>query len=159
MDAGLGPVAVVLGAGAATRQLRFEVSDLAIAVVENAHWQDGIGSSIRAGLDALETARPPAAVLIMTCDQPYVTAALLRRLREAWRTSGSPAVACEYAGTVGVPALFDRALFPELRGLPPDHGAKPVLERHLADVVRIPFEEGALDIDTPGDVHKLAGGH
>ncbi len=158
LGAGLGPVAVVLGAGAMVRQLRFELSDLAVTIVENPRWKEGIGSSIHAGLAALEGAASPAAVLIMTCDQPYVTPSLLGQLADRWRASGAPAVACEYSGTVGVPALFDRALFPELRQLPHDHGAKPVLERHMTEVARIPFEEGALDIDTPDDAHKLAGG-
>lgn len=154
-----GPVVVVLGAGAAARQLRFELVDLAVAVVENAGWKQGISSSIRAGLEALERASPTEAVLLMTCDQPYVTAALLAGMVAAFHETHPPAVACEYAGTVGVPALFDRSLFAELRALEHDQGAKRILERHLPKIVRIPFAAGAVDIDTPEDVQKLSGDH
>ncbi len=154
-----GPVAVVIGGGAPVRQLRFELSDLGVAIVENARWKDGMSASIHAGLEALERAvPPPEAVLIMTCDQPHVTAALLRQMVATFGATRPPAVACEYAGTVGVPALFDRSLFAELRALEHDQGAKSILERHQLRVARIPFEPAAVDIDTPEDVRRLSGG-
>ena len=157
--AGAGPVVVVLGAASTARQLRFELVDLEVTIVENARWKDGMSSSIRAGIDALEKAGPPDAALIMTCDQPHVTAALLKQLVAAYGAPPTrpPAVACAYAGTVGVPALFDRALFPELKALEHDQGAKRILERHLPRIGRIPFEQGAVDIDTPEDVSRLSG--
>jgi molybdenum cofactor cytidylyltransferase len=157
--AGCGPVYVVLGAASLAKQLRFELVDLAVHVVENARWKEGMSSSIRAGVEALERSGAPDAVLLMTCDQPYVTAAHLEQLVATFRETHAPAVASEYAGTVGVPALFGRALFAELKALEHDQGAKRILERHLLDVGRIPFEPGAVDIDTPEDVSKLSGGH
>ena len=160
--AGCGPVAVVLGAPDLAQQLRFELVDLHLTIVENPRWKDGMSGSIRAGLDALE--RPGGdegggidAVLITTCDQPHVTPKLLGRMAAEWRAACAPAVACEYAGTVGVPALFGRALFAELRALEHDQGAKRVLEKHLERVRRVPFEPAAVDIDTPEDVSKLSG--
>ena len=154
-----GPVVVVLGAAALAKQLRFELVDLAVSVVDNHKWKDGMSSSIRAGIEALEAAGSADAVLLMTCDQPYVTAEVLEQLVAAFHQSNPPAVACAYAGTVGVPALFDRALFAELKALEHDQGAKRILERHLPRIGRIPFEQGAVDIDTPEDVPKLSGDH
>jgi molybdenum cofactor cytidylyltransferase len=153
IEAGCGPVSVVLGSGA--KQLRFELVDLGVRVVENPRWKEGMSTSIHAGLEALEATSPPDATLFMTCDQPFVTSALLRELVAIYVAKHPPAVACEYAGTVGVPALFDRSLFGDLRELEGDQGAKRVLERHLKTVARIPFEQGAVDIDTPEDVTKL----
>jgi molybdenum cofactor cytidylyltransferase len=157
--AGCGPVVVVLGAASAAKQLRFELVDLGVSIVENARWKEGMSSSIHAGLDALEQASPPDAALIMTCDQPHVTPALLKQLVAAFVATHPPAVASAYAGTVGVPALFDRALFAELKALEHDQGAKGILERHLPRIGRIPFEQGAVDIDTPEDVRTLSGDH
>ena len=147
---------VVLGAGA--RQLRFELSDLGVKIAENARWKDGMSTSIRAGLDELEAVATPYAALFMTCDQPFVTPALLKQLAESFAATRPPVVACEYAGTVGVPALFERGLFAELRQLTGDQGAKRVIEAHRPTVARIPFEDAALDIDTPEDAGRLAGG-
>jgi molybdenum cofactor cytidylyltransferase len=157
--AGCGPVVVVLGAPALAKQLRFEVSDLDARIVENQRWQEGMSTSIRAGLDALEGADAVDAALIMTCDQPHVTAKLLKQIVAAYHKTRPPAVACAYAGTVGVPALVDRSLFAELRALDYDQGAKAILERHQQTIVRIPFEQGAVDIDTPGDLGHLSDGH
>jgi molybdenum cofactor cytidylyltransferase len=155
VEAACGPVLVVLSAGAGARQLRFELVDLDVRIAENARWKEGMSTSIRAGLDALEESSPPDAVLFLTCDQPLVTPALVRQLVDAVATSRAPAAACAYAGTIGVPALFDRSLFGELRALEGDQGAKRVLVRHRPMVARIPFEQGAVDIDTPEDVKRL----
>jgi molybdenum cofactor cytidylyltransferase len=154
VEAACGRVVVVLGAAAA--QLRFELVDLDVRMVENGEAAQGLSTSVRAGLDALSDAAEPDAVLFMTCDQPLLTPEILRKIVAAFVATRPPAVACEYAGTVGVPALFDRALFGELRALDGDQGAKAVLLRHLERISRIPFEPGSLDIDTPEDVGKLS---
>ena len=153
LAAGCGPVVVVLGEAAA--QLRFELVDLDARIVENRDAALGLSTSIRTGLDALCEGGDPDAALFMTCDQPLLTARLLEDLVASYASARPPAVACEYAGTVGVPALFDRSLFGELRALEGDEGAKRVLQRHLARIARVPFEPGSLDIDTPEDFGRL----
>ena len=154
VEAACGPVVVVLGATAL--QLRFELVDLDVRIVENPHAAEGLSTSVRAGLDALCVAGDPDAVLFMTCDQPLLTADVLTQIVAAYAATRPPAVACEYGGTVGVPAQFDRALFGEQRALEGDQGAKRILERHLGQTARIPFEPGSLDIDTPEDVSRLS---
>ena len=61
-------VCVVLGAH--RKEVAAALADTAPGFVANAHWQEGIASSIRSGVAAL----PPdcAAVLLLTCDQPRV---------------------------------------------------------------------------------------
>jgi len=152
--AGCGPVVVVLPPAAP--QLRRELVDLDVRVVENARAARGLSTSLRAGLEALEAGGDPEAVLFTTCDQPHLTADVLRRLVATWAASRPKAVACEYAGTVGVPALFSRPLFAELRALEGDQGAKRVLQRHGSEIARIPFEPGSLDIDAPEDLDRLS---
>ena len=151
----LGPVVVVLGAEA--RAMRAELDGLAVHVAVNRRWRDGLASSLRSGLRAAIAASGrggPAAVLFVTCDQPYITPSLLRSLVQQFR-AGAPIVACAYAGTLGVPALFGRTLFGELASLEGDAGARRVIERHR-DVVRIvAFERGATDVDTQADWESL----
>lgn len=151
LAARLGPVLVVLGAHPQ------ELPPGALAV-PNPGWQEGMASSIRAGLAALAEGWPSvAAALLLTCDQPAVSAPLLQQMASLWREEGAPVVACQYAGTVGVPALFDRRLWPELMALQGDRGAKAVLVRHRQGARLLPFPEGALDIDTPEDWQRLRG--
>jgi len=153
LNARLGPVLVVLGAHGP--ELAQALPSGAVAV-HNPDWQEGMASSIRAGLAALERGWPQAAAaIVMVCDQPSVSAGLLRRLVAAWRQGSAAAVACQYGDTVGVPALFSRSLWPELMALRGDRGAKSVLERHRERLLLVPFPEGALDIDTPEDWQPL----
>jgi molybdenum cofactor cytidylyltransferase len=80
----------------------------------------------------------------------------VRRIGERFDRAEGRIVACEYAGTIGVPALFERSLFPELLALSGSTGAKPVLEAHPTDVVRLPWPDGAKDIDRPEDLQLLS---
>jgi molybdenum cofactor cytidylyltransferase len=155
----LSPVIVVLGASA--DRLLGELDSLAVQVVRNDDWERGLGTSIRAGLRALRASAPDArAVVLMLCDQPLVGPELLRRLATAYEETGATVVASEYEGTLGVPALFDRVLFPELETLADGQGAKGVIA--AAERVRaVPFPGGAFDVDTPRDYERLrslAGG-
>lgn len=149
-----GPVVVVLGADAA--RMRAEIEGLPVHVVVNEQWEDGLAGSIRAGLEAAAriggggAAGSLDAVLFLACDQPHVTARLLGEILAAFRT-GAPLVACAYAGTLGIPALFGRAYFEELAALEGDAGAKRVIERYRDALATVPFEGGDVDVDEPGD--------
>lgn len=148
------PVVVVLGAYA--ERLKPEISDLPVQVVENQRWAEGMSSSLRAGMQALTTvADTLEAVLLMVCDQPYVASRTLNGIIEAYRSTGRPIVASEYAGTVGVPALFTRDLFPDLMTLEGDHGASHIIRTHEDEVLRFPFPEAGIDIDTREDYEAL----
>lgn len=143
------PVIVVVGAHA--DQLRRELSGLDVIVAENPAWTDGIGTSVRCGIEAVRRQRAVDSVVLTLCDQPRVTPRLIDQLIDTHRRTGAPIVACEYAATVGVPALFSHALFDELTALDGETGAKQVIARHPDDVVRVPFPPAAFDVDTPED--------
>src|SRR5688572_7308214 len=69
------PVVVVLGAFAET--IAKETSIGAVHVVVNADWPEGMASSIRTGVKALlETDPDVEALILMVCDQPFVTDSL-----------------------------------------------------------------------------------
>jgi len=148
------PLVAVLGAQA--ERMRMELAGLEFRVVENEQWHLGMGSSVRCGLNALLALAPNVdAAVFAVCDQPFLTAGVLNSLADAHTQNGALIAACAYGGTVGVPALFARALFSELLALPDEAGAKQILTRHLSDVVRVPFPEGLTDIDTPEDYARL----
>lgn len=146
--AGGAPVVVV--AGALHEELLPELAGLPVRVVRCAEWAAGMGASLKTGLRALEQAGPtPEAVVVMLCDQPLLTPAVLRQLSETHRTTGQPIVAAEYGGVRGVPVLFGAGVLPLLRGLPDAAGAAQLLRRHPGRVATVPFPEGAFDVDTP----------
>ena len=103
------------------------------------------------------TGSAPGAALVLVTDQPRLSRALLAEIAAAFRTGGAPLVASRYAsGALGVPALFARRYFPELRRLTGDRGARALFTRHRDDLVTIAFPEGDLDIDTPAAAATLA---
>ncbi len=148
------PIAVVLGAGA--DQLRPELAGLEVLTVENTDWPQGMGSSIHAGLAALEITAPNlTGVILMLCDQPLIAADHLNALVQMHQNADSPLVASEYGGTHGVPAFFSRALFPELRALKNAQGAKPVIAAHASETIALPLPAGIWDVDTAADYARL----
>jgi molybdenum cofactor cytidylyltransferase len=148
--AGFAPVVVVVGAQADA--VRSAVASMKVEVAYNDRWQTGIGSSIAVGV---EVTPPVYAVMILTGDQPLVTAPHLAAMRDLLETSGADAVAAEYNGTIGIPALFRGALMERLIQLPPSAGAKMLLQSSDLRVAPYPLPEAAADVDTPEDWQRL----
>ncbi|MFL5348394.1 MAG: NTP transferase domain-containing protein [Hyalangium sp.] len=158
--AGCGPVVAVLGAQ--TEAVEAQLAELPVHTVRNEAWETGLGSSLRVGLRALEAAGPAGtsggveAALIMLCDQLRVDAGHLRALVKAFQRTQASIVASGYDGTRGVPALFSRAIFPELEALAPDEGARGVIARKPSRVVEVALEGGGEDVDTQADLRRLS---
>lgn len=148
------PIVIVLGAYA--KQIRPEISQLPVQVVDNLQWTEGMSASIRVGIKALE-AFPGniEAAVVALCDQPFISAQIINQLVEAYHTTGKPIIVSKYAGTLGVPALFSRSFFSELTTLRGGEGAKKVIKKHPHEVFSISFPEGAIDVDTPKDYEHL----
>ena len=152
-DAGCDPVVVVTGADA--EELEKELRELNLQEANNPAWESGMGSSIRAGIQAVKANDKITAVVLMLCDQPFVTSNVLSALIAAHRKTGREIVASSYGGTIGVPALFGKAFFTELLRLEGEAGAKQVIQRDLTQVHLLPFPQGEIDIDTPADFARL----
>ena len=144
LDAGCRPVLTVVG------DWDPGLGGLAVHAVPNPDAAEGVASSIRAGVLALPTGTQ--AVLLLTVDQPAVDATLLRRLLELFGHDPERPAACAYADTLGIPAIFPRRLFQDLRALQGDRGAKAILLREQA--AALPFPEGVLDLDRPEDLFR-----
>ena len=115
-----------------------------------------MSSSIRAGIQALNTQpNQIGAAVITLCDQPFISAQIINQLVEAYQMTDRLIIASEYAGTLGVPALFSRNFFSELTTLREVEGAKQVIKRYRQKVFRVPFPKGAIDIDTPKDYEQF----
>jgi len=149
-QAGCSPVIVVLGASF-HEVLAYSLLGDAIPVI-NERWQEGMATSIQSGLKAVSTGLKAVqtgiaavgaevcGVVLMTCDQPAVTAEHLRALMATGEVTAS-----EYAGRRGVPAYFPAAVFAQLMQLSGDAGARGLLRGARA----VELAAGELDIDTP----------
>ena len=113
-------------------------------------------SSLWVGMDAVVT--PATEGLMVTLvDVPLVRPAVIRRVIEAWQRTRAPIVRPAIGERHGHPVIFDRRLFDELRGAPPQAGAKAVVRAHAGEIVDVPVDdEGCLiDVDTPAEYAAL----
>jgi len=154
-ESGASPVLAVLGANFAPICASIPFND-SIPVL-NDQWEQGISSSIQAGLNEVDVRSPEASgALVMSCDQPRLTAKHLRALLKAFKAQKTPSiVASSYAGVHGVPAVFPRSVFPALHALRGDKGAQSMFAQPPCPFIVIRFEGGEVDIDVPGDLAHL----
>lgn len=144
-------VTVVLGAHAA--EVAPMLARTGATTVVNRRWEEGLASSIRAGITAL----PPTcdAALLLLGDQVNVTDQDVRRLADTWKGQETIIAAALYGQAPGVPAIFPRWCFPELASLRGDRGAKLILQRHVSRLALVPMPNAAVDLDTPEDLTRL----
>lgn len=129
-----------------------EISNLPVRLEINPAWREGLASSIRVGVDAVRRHHPNLDAVVLTpCDQPFLTSAVLNSLMQIHLSTDSGIVASSYADTVGIPALFTAGWFQRLTELQGDRGAKALFETAGADLITVPFPQGATDVDTAED--------
>lgn len=151
IDAGLDPVVVVVPMLPAVRA---SLAGLPVSVVENRDPGRGIGRSIALGIGALPEGAPAA--LVGVADQPFVDAAVIRRLCAAFIPGRI--VTPRYGAHGGNPRIFDRRFFPELVALGGDVGGQSVAATHPDAVLECDFAVRiGLDVDRPEDLERLRG--
>lgn len=144
------PVVVVLGAHA--EQVRAEVDLGTASAVVCEDWAEGQAASLRCGLDAVGEVD---AVLVTLGDQPRITPQVIAMVLDTL-DDPAPAARAVYAGQPGHPVLLKHQLFPRLRALRGDTGARDLLEQ-----VRVLSLEAAhlcsnADVDTPDQLEAIA---
>jgi molybdenum cofactor cytidylyltransferase len=149
LDANLGPVFVVLGCR--ETECREVLSGLPLAMTINSTWEEGLGTSIAAGMSRIEESSFRA-VLLALCDQPFVTASDLRALADALQ--GHKMAASDHGGALGPPAIFSAACFPKLRSLRGTQGAR-TLFNECANPATVYCPHASVDVDTETDTAKL----
>jgi nicotine blue oxidoreductase len=166
---GADPVLVVTGAA--------PVEPDGAHAVYNPEWRTGMGSSLRAALQALSGSSPGSgpgsgsgsgsdcavgidvgAVVVALADQPLVGAAAVARLIAAYRGGATVAVAA-YDGQPRNPVLLAREHWAEVMATATgDQGARTFLRAHpdLVALVECGDTGRPDDIDTPADLARIA---
>jgi molybdenum cofactor cytidylyltransferase len=160
VDACLSPLArpfiVVLGAQA--DRVRPCLSGAEVAIVVHAAWAEGLGSSLRAGLDALRALDPQArGVIVALADQPNFSRRSIELLLAEQARSGRTIVATELDGIVMPPVYFGSEHFAELAALTGDAGARSLLQRQRRQLATVRLE-AMVDLDTPEDYARFCRG-
>jgi CTP:molybdopterin cytidylyltransferase MocA len=120
-------------------------------------WAEGMGASLRCGLDALAQDGPQVgAALVTLVDLPDVDEAVMARVLERWRAGGGgpdTLVRATYAGVPGHPVLIGRDHWTQLQEtLAGDSGAQGYLSRRIVHEVSCEDLATGRDVDRPEDL-------
>ncbi|MGW1744293.1 nucleotidyltransferase family protein [Streptomyces sp. NPDC002092] len=152
--AGCTRVHVVLGARADAVRERAELEGCVL--VDNPEWEQGMGTSLRAGLDSL-TGTGARAALVSLVDQPGIGPEAAGRVLTAYRDERS-LVSAAYDGVRGHPVLFGSAHWAGIAETATgDRGARAYLKAHEPAVTLVECGDVAqpYDIDTEADLVHL----
>lgn len=153
-NGGCGPVHVVLGAAAEEVYARADLSGCVVTV--NPEWEQGMGTSLGAGLATLTDTDADAA-LVLLVDQPGIGAEAVARVRSAYRARESLAAAA-YDGRRGHPVLFGAGRWAGVAAAAVgDRGARDYLRAHRDAITLVECSDvaEAYDIDTAQDLRHL----
>ena len=153
LAAGLSPLLVVLGHEA--EKSRAELDDLPCQIVINPNYEQGINSSLKAGISAVPAGTQAA--VVMLADMPFVTPEMIAGLIDRYRKSEAPLVISDYEGVNAPPMLYDKSLFDELLAMTGEGCGRQVVRRHREEAEVLPWPVSALaDIDVPEDYERLS---
>jgi CTP:molybdopterin cytidylyltransferase MocA len=157
-DGGCAPVVVVVAgdssSGWGDPAIPSQARARGAEVVANPGWSEGVASSIRAGLAAVEGDPSIGGILILAVDQPFVEPEDVARLIEGSEGGEAVAAADHGNGVAGIPAIFPRRHFPTLGRLRGDAGARAIIEAEKDAARRVPMPSAAIDVDSPEDCRR-----
>ncbi|MFE4627973.1 nucleotidyltransferase family protein [Streptomyces mirabilis] len=152
--AGCTRVHVVLGARADAVRERARLDGCVL--VDNPEWENGMGSSLRAGLGSLAGTGARAA-LVSLVDQPGIGPRAVARVLAAHQDDTS-LVSATYDGVRGHPVLFGAAHWAGVAASATgDRGARAYLKEHESAITLVECGDVAepYDIDTEDDLGHL----
>lgn len=146
---------VVVVTGYERDAVRHALDGLDVRVIENPFFVRGLGASLEAGIGALRAATTGAVIALG--DQPTVSTVVIDALIDAWHERRMPIVAPLYRGVRGNPVLFAASLFPELRSVAGDQGAREIIMRSPERVTLVDVDADIpLDVDDRASLESVA---
>jgi CTP:molybdopterin cytidylyltransferase MocA len=145
---------IVLVLGFAADAIRRLIQPDGVRIVVNEDFERGMGSSLGAGLAALDDATDGA--LIVLADQPFVRPETYNAIIGYYRQSDAEIVIPTYQGFRGNPVLLDRSVFPEALALKGDVGCRAIFGDHPNGISKLTVDDIGilLDIDDKGDLAR-----
>ena len=148
------PVIVVTGYEAT--RVAEALQGLDVRVVHNPAYEEGLSTSLRAGIRAVPPDNDGA--LILLGDMPGVQAREIGMLLAAFAAAGRDAICVPVKnGRRGNPVLWGAAYFTEMMAVSGDVGAKELLARHADKVCEVQVESNGIfaDVDTSKDLDAI----
>jgi molybdenum cofactor cytidylyltransferase len=147
---------VIVITGHQPERIKEALSGRDVEFVHNPDYAEGIGSSVRMGITALDDDADGA--LVALGDMPWVNTEVINRLVDAFTTGGELSIFIPMFGRKrGNPVLWGSQHFPELLALAGDVGGKALFHRHAEAICYVDVESASvnIDVDTPEALHEL----
>jgi molybdenum cofactor cytidylyltransferase len=151
--ASVAQIVLVLGFAADVIARQPEVEGVTLVI--NGQFSEGMGSSLRTGIAALNPGIDAA--LVVLADQPFVRPATLNQLIGGYIESKAQIAIPTYRGFRGNPVLLDRSVFAEVMAITGDIGCRAIFGSHTDGIVKVPVDDVGvlLDIDSKSDFERL----
>lgn len=155
LQSDLGMVHVITGYRGA--EMEKALAGLDLHIVPNPDYEEGMASSLRCGVAAVDT--KAAGLIVMLADMPGIGQIHLRKLVEAFRQAGGKVIIRAASGDVrGNPVVLPKETFDALSRLEGDVGARQVIASSGLPVIDIDIGDAALlDVDTQQAVIDAGG--
>ena len=153
LNSNIESVYVILGYQAAL--IRQCISNKSVNWVENSDWSRGMASSIKSGIEALNTDYDGAMILLG--DMPFIEPITINQLLALYQKK--KIVVPVKNGRQGNPVLFSSSFFADLKLLGRDKGAKPIIKKNPDSVIIANVLTDTIfhDLDTPDQIKERIG--
>lgn len=118
---------LIVVVGANPDNIKSALAQKPVLMVENHHYHEGMGTSIRRGVEA--ASRKAEGYLIGLGDQPLISADTIDQLITYFIKERPGIVVCTYKGKTGHPVLFARKFRRDLRSIKGDLGGSHDYQR------------------------------
>lgn len=123
-----------------------------VQVLKNESWKDGMSSSITLAIQTIENQNIDG-VLFLLADQPEVDSTYIQSIIKDFNEH-QDLITTKYPKSIGIPVIFGRSYFSELKNINTQSGAKSVIMENLTNIkVKTP-KHFFRDIDTP-EVYRV----
>ncbi|HBB18120.1 MAG: molybdenum cofactor cytidylyltransferase [Syntrophus sp. RIFOXYC2_FULL_54_9] len=147
---------IILVLGHEAEAVRKSATELQIKVVINPDYKQGMASSLRQGLLALDPRSE--AFLVLLADQPGIGPDIINHMIREFQQANPKRgiVRPVYHGLRGHPVLIGAQYLQEARQLQGDVGARQILMNHPEDILEIDVDQDVVlkDIDTPEEYQQ-----
>jgi molybdenum cofactor cytidylyltransferase len=147
---------VIVVTGHERDKIERALAGLDVKCVHNPDFENGLSTSVKAGLAAVPDDVDGAVICLG--DMPQVSAQLIDKLVAAFDPArGALVVMPTIDGKRGNPVVWSRRFFPELMALEGDVGARHLIGRYAEAVTEVPVTDQAvlIDVDTPETLDKV----
>ncbi len=143
---------VILGSD--REKIEEKIKNFPVKIVYNLDFRSGMLSSVQCGFKAVP--EETRAILVVLGDQPKISADVINKLINAYKSTGKGIVLPVYKKERGHPVLIDVKYGEEVENLSPDVGLRGTVYNHPEDILEVDVETSSIfqDIDYESDYKR-----